>query len=298
MTKEKRHAADYSPAEVEAARRVMIEVAQNLGAYADACVLVGGWVPDLLAPDPEEAYTGSIDVDLALNPERLSGDQYASLLDTLKAKGYQPGEKPFQLRKEVEIEGRKISVDVDFLAPKGAKMKKHRPKLVPGFRVLEADGCALAFRKPVVVTLEGQMPDGRHNQVTIRVAAIEDELVMKGYALVGRDKPKDARDIYFCVKNYSGGPVKLAAALKSRLSEKEVRVGLEHIAGKFRHESDFGPETVARFLDKPDRADRAFDQRDAFEQVDRLMLELGLKAPVKTKLKTAKKKSKKKKKKK
>lgn len=286
MSEEKRHAADYSPAEVEAARRVMIEVAQNLGAYAEACVLVGGWVAELLQPEPETTYTGSIDVDLALNPKRLSGDQYASLLDTLKRKGYQPGEKPFQLRKEVEIEGRMISVDVDFLAPKGAKMKKHRPKLMPGFRILEADGCALAFRKPVMVTLDGKMPDGRQNQVTIRVAAVEDELVMKGYALAGRDKPKDARDIYVCVKNYPGGPVKLAAALKPRLGEKEVRVGLEHIAGKFRNESDFGPETVARFLNKPDKAGRDFDQRDAFEQVDRLMQELGLKVPVKPKTET------------
>jgi hypothetical protein len=283
MSEEKRYAADYSPAEVEAARRVMIEVAQNLGAYAEACVLVGGWVADLLLPDPDAAYSGSIDVDLALNPERLSGDQYASLLDTLKGKGYRPGAKPFQLCKEVEVEGRKIPVDVDFLAPKATKMKKQRPKLVPGFRLLEADGCALAFRKPVVVTLEGKMPDGRQNHVTIRVAAVEDELVMKGYALAGRDKPKDARDIYVCVKNFPGGPIKLAAALKPRLCEKEVRVGLEHIAGKFRHESDFGPETVGRFLDKRDKAGRDFDRRDAFEQVDRLMQELGLKVPVKPK---------------
>lgn len=157
MNEEKRHAADYSPAEVEAARRVVIEVAQNPGEFAEACVLVGGWVPDLLIPDPEAEYAGSIDVDLALNPERLSGNQYATLLDTLKRKGYEPGEKPFQLRREVEVEGRKIPVDVDFLAPKGAEMKKHRPKLVPGFRVLEADGCALAFRKLVAVKLEGRM---------------------------------------------------------------------------------------------------------------------------------------------
>ncbi len=290
MNQEKRHAADYSPAEVEAARRVMIEVAQNLGEFAEACVLVGGWVPDLLLPDPEAENTGSIDVDLALNPERLSGNQYASLLDTLKRKGYQPGEKPFQLCKQVEVEGRKILVDVDFLAPKGAKMTKHRPKLVPGFRLLEADGCSLAFRKPVVVTLEGVMPDARPNRVAIRVAAVEDVLVMKGYALVGRDKPKDARDIYVCVKNYPGGLVALAAALKPRLREKEVRVGLEHIAGKFRHEADFGPETVARFMDKPNTADRDFDRRDAFEQVHRLMQELGLESPPATKQATGKKK--------
>jgi len=276
MNDDKQHASDYSTAEVEAAHRVLIEVAQNLGDYADACVLIGGWVPELLILSPETEHTGSIDVDLALNPELLTESNYASLLDTLKQKGYEAGDKPFQLRKEVEVEGRKIPVDVEFLAPKGAKMKKHKPKLVPGFRVLQAAGCSLAFHKPEIVSLEGKMPDGRKNRVTIRVAAIEDEVVMKGYALAGRDKPKDAYDVYFCVKNYPGGPIKLAAALRPRLRDKEVRTGLEHIAGKFRHEGDFGPDTVARFLDKSDEADRAFDRRDAFEQVSRFISELKL----------------------
>ena len=36
MKPEKYHAADYTPSEVEAAKLVMIEVAQNLGEYADA----------------------------------------------------------------------------------------------------------------------------------------------------------------------------------------------------------------------------------------------------------------------
>lgn len=35
---------------------------------------------------------------------------------------------------------------------------------------------------------------------------------MKGFALVGQDKPKDARDIYVCVKNYPGGPVGMPPA--------------------------------------------------------------------------------------
>ena len=43
MKADKFHAADYTASEVEAAKRVMIEVAQNLGEYSDACVVVGGW---------------------------------------------------------------------------------------------------------------------------------------------------------------------------------------------------------------------------------------------------------------
>jgi len=127
MKPEKVHATDYTPSEVEAAKRVMIEVAQNLGEYADACVVVGGWVPELLLPGAEPKHTGSIDVDLALNPERLTGARYASLLDALKRKGYLPGEKLFQLFKEVTVGRKKVRVDVEFLAPKGAKMKRTSP---------------------------------------------------------------------------------------------------------------------------------------------------------------------------
>ena len=276
MKPEKFHAADYTPAEVEAAKRVMIEVAQNLGEYADACVVVGGWVPELLLPEAEPKHTGSIDVDLALNPERLNGARYASLLDALKQKGYQPGERPFQLFKDIKIGRETIRVDVEFLAPKGARMKKSRPKRVPGFRVLETEGCALAFDDPVLVTIEGTMLDERKNRVSIRVASVADFLVMKGYALAGRDKPKDAYDIYFCVKNYRGGPVALARELRPKRPIREVRKGLAHIAGKFRHADDFGPITVARFLASADPDERQFQAQDAFGQVDRLLRELGM----------------------
>lgn len=275
MKPEKSQASEYTTSEVEAAKRVMIEVAQNLGEYADACVVIGGWVPELLMPEAEPKHTGSVDVDLALNPKRLTGDRYATLLDSLKRKGYQQGEKPFQLFKEVKVGSEAIRVDVEFLAPKGAKMRRNRPKRVPGFRVLEAEGCALAFKDPAIVTIEGKMPDERPNRVSIRVASVPDFLVMKGYALAGRDKAKDAYDVYFCVKNYDGGPVALARDLQPGLRSKEVRRGLEHIATKFRSPEDFGPATVVKFLGSADPDERQFQAQDAFGQIERLLRELG-----------------------
>ena len=49
------------------------------------------------------------------------------------------------------------------------------------------------------------MPDGRPNRVELLVATISALLVMKGYALDGRDKAKDAYDIYFCIRSFPGG---------------------------------------------------------------------------------------------
>jgi hypothetical protein len=101
-------------------------------------------------------------------------------------------------------------------------------------------------------------------------------LVMTGYALAGRDKPKDAYDIYFCVKNYPCGAGALARELRPRLRLREVRKGLELIAGKFRSGDDFGPTTVSRFLASGDADERQFHAQDAFGQVDRLLRGLGL----------------------
>ena len=119
------------------------------------------------------------------------------------------------------------------------------------------------------------MPDGRLNRVSMRVASLAGFLVMKGYALAGRDKPKDAYDIYFCARNHPGGPIALARQLRPRLRLKEVRQGLEHIAGKFRGADDFGPATVARFPASADADEKQFHAQDAFGQVERLLQELG-----------------------
>ncbi len=66
MKLEKIHAADYTASEVEAAKRVMIEVAQNLGEYADACVVVGGC---LIPPPGRRRWRGRVHIP----PASLAG---------------------------------------------------------------------------------------------------------------------------------------------------------------------------------------------------------------------------------
>ena len=82
------------------------------------------------------------------------------------------------------------------------------------------------------------------------VATIPALLVMKGYTLVGRDKKKDAYDIYFSARNYSGGPEALAVECAKLLGDEVARKGYAHIAAKFRHAEDFGPTTVRVFLEE------------------------------------------------
>ena len=51
MNPEPRQRDDYSPRQIEAARRVLVDVGQVLASFSDCVVVVGGWVPDLLLTD-------------------------------------------------------------------------------------------------------------------------------------------------------------------------------------------------------------------------------------------------------
>jgi len=104
MTPEPRQRDDYSPRQIEAARRVLVDIGQVLASFSDTLVVVGGWVPDLLLPDAEEEHVGSIDVDLALDAAKLNESRYAELLKVLlDTRRYREGEKDFQLVVEVDL---------------------------------------------------------------------------------------------------------------------------------------------------------------------------------------------------
>ena len=207
---------------------------------------------------------------------------HAALVESLEKKGYERGAeglKPFQLRRWVRFdEGPPIAVLVDLLMPSGARRTKAGDPLVEGLRVQRADGGEVALAHHVPLRVEGRMPDGRSNAVDLLIASIPALLVMKGYALTGRDKKKDAYDIYFSVRNYDGGWERLAEESRLLLSDPVVRSGFSHIAGKFRHREDFGPATVRRFVEEsaslgemtPDQV-----QTDAFMQVSAFLQALG-----------------------
>jgi hypothetical protein len=71
MSPEPRYEGDYSDRQVDAARRVLVDVGQVLASFGDAIVAVGGWAPDLLLPAADQEHIESIDVDLALDAARL-----------------------------------------------------------------------------------------------------------------------------------------------------------------------------------------------------------------------------------
>jgi hypothetical protein len=117
---EPRHQGDYTGRQVDAARRVLVDIGQVLSAFRDSIVVVGGWVPDLLLPEAEPRHVGSIDVDLALNAAKLDEGRYAELIKMLlDTRRYRIGDKSFQLVTDVDLKDGEppVRVDVELLAP-------------------------------------------------------------------------------------------------------------------------------------------------------------------------------------
>ncbi|MFA6286774.1 MAG: nucleotidyl transferase AbiEii/AbiGii toxin family protein [Opitutaceae bacterium] len=264
---ELRQASDYTARQTDAARRVLIDVQQVLASFRDSIVLVGGWVPDLLIPDASEPHVGSIDVDLALDVQTLENGRYAELLKLLlDTRRYEPGKKTFQLRTTVNLPDGlpAINVDVDFLAAREVKLRGQ--KRMGNFRVLQADGCSTAFRAPEVIDVSGVMIDGVRNTVEVRVAALPDFLVMKCHALAGRDKPKDAYDIVYCLDNVPGGNDPIATVWRAQAADQNFARASDILRQKFATIDSYGPQRAAQFRELDEEA-HAMAARRAYELV-------------------------------
>ena len=281
---EPQSAAEYDDRTTVAVRSVLIEIGQTLGSYAGKVAVIGGAVPWLLRPRVADMqHVGTIDVDLSLDAEALGDGEYAQLVESLQRQGYRQRAdlRRFQLVRTVPSrdDGPDIDVVVDFMMPRGAKIKKNAVPLISGFAVQGADGAELALRHHRIIQIDGDMPDGGKNRVRIAVASIPALLAMKGHAIENRNKPKDAYDIYYCVRNYPGGVDRLVDATRTLLDVEAARSGYSLIAGKFRGPTDFGPVSVRRFVEGSHAlGGRTADlwQQDAFGQVDAWLTELDL----------------------
>lgn len=280
---EPQSAADYDDRTTAAVKAVLVEIGQILGSFKGKFAVIGGAVPWLLLANEDMPHVGTLDVDLGLDAQALGEGEYATLIGALMGNGYQQREelRRFQLVRQVAVQdgGASIDVVVDFLMPRDAEIVKNVPPLISDFAVQRADGADLATRFYQMVAVSGPMPAGGTNRVEIAVCSIPALLAMKGHALAGRYKQKDAYDIYYCVRNYPGGIEALAEECRPLLAHASGERGYRFIADKFDAFDGYGPTCVRRFVeDTQALGERTPEQwqQDAFGQVDALMRALAL----------------------
>ena len=283
--KEPQSAVEYDDRTTAAVKSVLIEMGQILGSFKGKFIIIGGAVPWLLLASDDMPHVGTLDVDVGLNAQALGDGEYATLIGALQGHGYvqRDGLRRFQLLRQISARdgGEAIDVVVDFLMPRDSEIIKNDPPLIGDFAVQRADGADLAVQFYQFVDLAGLMPDGGTNRVEIAVCSIPALLAMKGHALAGRYKQKDAYDIYYCVRNYPDGIEALAKECRPLLAHASGERGFRYIAEKFDTLDGHGPSCVRRFVqDSHALGDRTPEQwqQDAFGQVDALLRAMALRS--------------------
>jgi len=271
---------DYTTDEVDACYSVLIELMTLLGEFRDNIVLIGGWTPYFLLPEHQKEHTGSKDIDLALDFKKISDETYSTILELLQCREYEQDKKqPYIFYRTIpSSSGQPIKVKVDLLAGEyGGTGKSHRHQDVHDVKARKTRGSDLAFQYNIPITITGTMPDGAINEITIKIPQVVPFLAMKGMALWDGIKEKHAYDIYFIVLNYSGDIKDLVETIRPFITNKLVQEGLGKIKTKFNNVDAIGPVWVVNFLGISDAGERARVQRDAFERVNKLLDDLGIK---------------------
>lgn len=272
--------SDYTPPETQACLSVLVEIMTVLGEFRENIVIVGGNVPPLLIKSAGVKHPGTMDIDLAIDNRRISNDTYQTIVETLKARGYyqQEGDQPFVFHRDIKTElGREITVEIDLLAGEyGGTGSDHRHQWIQDAQARKARGSDLVFSNPLKVKLRSRLPNGAMHEVMVKIPSIGSFLAMKGMALWGRTKEKDAYDIYYCCRYYPGGMAALVGDMKPLTSNRLAREGFGKIMARFKDVDAMGPVGVADFLEIGDQEERLRIQREAFEVISTLMGELGI----------------------
>ena len=269
---------DYGKKEVDACLSVLVELMTILGEFRDNIVLVGGWIPYFLMEKKRHEHVGSLDIDIALDFQKISGDTYTTILQILKSRGYEEGKQSFTFNRTIPSEdGEAITVKVDLLTGEyGGTGKSHRTQSIQDVRARKTRGCDLVFKQNRSLKISANMPDGALNEVTVKIATIIPFLVMKGMCIWERCKEKDAYDIYFTILHYPGGINELIKIFQPFKSNKLVREGLGKIEAKFKDIDAPGPVWLIKFEDIDDEEEKERVKRDAYERVNAFLDPLGI----------------------
>lgn len=255
---------DYGAGITEASKSVLLELFTILGTYRASLVLVGGWVPYFLLEiykkkDDPFQHVGSIDIDIALNPEKIPPRTYTTIVELIQERGYTPresikGEKiHYSFNRAIisPFDNQEYTVGVDFLtfpeSEKQAKKHRHR-KVQPDLPARIFKGCEIVFRHNFEYKLIGILPDNGENSVYINIADIVSFLTTKGIVLGERFREKDAYDIFSVMAHSKDCPKSVAEEIKPFIKEKILNEAIDNIKEKFQKIDSAGPSWVANFL--------------------------------------------------
>ncbi len=270
---------DYPSDITKTSKSVLLEIMTLLKGYKDHLVLVGGWVPHFLLQryqtDKEFKHVGSVDIDLVIDPKLVNFGVYETIVDILEKNGYRQRKDKhgnlieFSFEKDIKDK----TIHIDFLSTDYPDKTKKRHRIVqPDLKARTLKGAKIALKYNYKEELVGELPNGAHVKVKLRIANVVGCLITKALALGGRSSAKDNYDIYSIVSYYKDGEKSCAEELKPTLDDKDIKDCLADIKNNFAKESSLGPVLVGDFMNVSNDAE--FRDKiivDAFMRVNRFL---------------------------
>ncbi len=248
---------DYARPLVEASWSALLELAYCLGSYRHAVVLVGGWVPYILLKDHGRSdvpfeHVGSIDIDLVVDPDQVDEREYATIEQIITDRGWaREVGRPFSFIRPVRspVDGEVKDIMVDFLTTRPEELigRDRVQEVQVDLQAFTFTSAPIALSHSTEVTLDGRLPDGGNLRTKIQMADVVGCIGMKGFALEGRYKEKDAYDIYSVVDHFGDGPREVAELVRPYAEDPLMAEALGFIDDKFSSPSAVGPKFVADF---------------------------------------------------
>jgi hypothetical protein len=259
----------YATEITEASKSALLELGIALKRYHDDMILTGGWAPYFITRD-YFSHCGSIDIDLVLRTKILP--RYETIRNTIIGLGYVP-ESQFRFIRDVRspVDGKDYPMHLDFLCDKEGEKYLDLRNVQDDLQAFMFEGLNIAFEFNFEQGIETQLPGNGEAKTTFRIVDLVGSLALKGQAMDGRLKQKDAYDI-FALTHYNGGPEKAAdyfnATVSSRTLSPEMKKLLERslsvVKDKFRNENRVGPFHVESFTEGRYRRAIVAAQVDSF----------------------------------
>ena len=145
----------------------------------------------------------------------------------------------------------------------GGAVSKH----IDGIKALPATGGNFAFEfPPKEVKIDYTRLDGALDSGHVRVISIIPYIVMKTAAL-GRGKPKDAYDIYYCINHYEGGIKMLLNEMLPYKDKGLIKSTCEKLSEKFASPNHSGPVDIVNFMNIVDDEESEQIKQDAYQKI-------------------------------
>lgn len=247
--------SEYTNESLALVKATCLSVAQIIGdSITSDAVIVGGLVPTLLYQDFEAvpeigAHVGTTDIDLALDLVILAKDRYEDVASSLKDNGFSPdtNQQGNMTRQRWRA---KDGAQVDFLMPPvppdtiGGKQQPLTNELA----AFTMRGLDLALRTRKIITLAGKDLEGRSVERELPVCSPEVFVALKGLAIAGRVKPKDAYDIHYVLVHDALGAKGLGEALHRHKPHDAVDAAVKALRRDYKAIDSRGPRDVCSFL--------------------------------------------------